>query len=292
VAEPISIVPGDLAAVKDHSRQYGKFTYVYPALSRRSRGLSIGVNLNPDKICNFDCIYCEVNRRIPALTTTVDLPRIRQELLDMIEFVHTRGLARQPLYGEAASLVQDIKDIAFSGDGEPTMVHNFEECVQTVADVKREAGLAGTKIVLITNAAGLDKAGVQAGLRIMEANNGEIWGKLDAGTEAYYRQVNRTAIRFQRILDNLLATARLRPIIIQSLFLKVRGEVMSETELLAYCSRLNDLVRGGAQLREVHAYTVARPTPEEWATRLEPQDLDRIARTIRQETNLPVFQFS
>ena len=47
----------------DHARLFEHNRFVYPVLSRRSGGISIGVNLNPDKICNFDCIYCQVDRR-------------------------------------------------------------------------------------------------------------------------------------------------------------------------------------------------------------------------------------
>ena len=46
-----------------HQRSFEWNRFVYPVLSRRSKGLSVGVNLNPDKICNFDCIYCQVDRR-------------------------------------------------------------------------------------------------------------------------------------------------------------------------------------------------------------------------------------
>ena len=40
--------------------------FVYAVISQRAHGLSIGVNLTPDKQCNFDCVYCEVNRDAPA----------------------------------------------------------------------------------------------------------------------------------------------------------------------------------------------------------------------------------
>ena len=45
-----------------HERRFEANRFVYPVLSRRSKGLSLGVNLNPDKVCNFDCIYCQVDR--------------------------------------------------------------------------------------------------------------------------------------------------------------------------------------------------------------------------------------
>ena len=289
--QPVQINPTH-PAVRDHNRHYAGFTFVYPVLSRRSRGLSLGVNLNPDKICNFDCIYCEVDRRIPGRASKVDVPQLRTELTALIRFVKNGGLESEPRFaGLPASLTRDIQDLAFSGDGEPTMVHHFAECVQAVADLRRAEGLDTTKIVLITDAAGLDKADVKRGLEIMDANRGEIWGKLDAGTEPYFRLVNRTAIRFDRILKNLLETARVRPIVIQSLFLKVHGEAMPACELDAYADRLNELVQGGAKIREVHAYTVARPTPEVFATRLSKDELEYLAGTIRKRTGLPVLSF-
>ena len=249
------------AAVQDHTRHFSDFTFVYPVISRRSKGLSIGVNLNPDKVCNFDCIYCEVDRRIPDAVTEVDLRQMKDELTAMIRFAKDGGLAKEPKFDEVPWLTRKVKDIAFSGDGEPTMIHNFADCVQTVVDVKQAEDLGATEIVLITDAAGLDKADVKRGLEIMDAHEGEVWGKLDAGTEDYFKAVNRTNVKFQRILDNLLATAKTRAIIIQSLFLKIHGEPMSAPELESYCDRLQELSARGGQIREVHLYTVARPTP-------------------------------
>ena len=279
------------AAVQDHTRHFSDFTFVYPVISRRSKGLSIGVNLNPDKVCNFDCIYCEVDRRIPGAVTEVDLRQMKDELTAMIRFAKDGGLAKEPKFDEVPWLTREVKDIAFSGDGEPTMIHNFADCVQTVVDVKQAEDLGATEIVLITDAAGLDKADVKRGLELMDAHEGEVWGKLDAGTEEFFKAVNRTSVKFQRILDNLLATAKTRAIIIQSLFLKVHGELMSAAELEAYCDRLNELTAGGGQIREVHLYTVARPTPEAFATKLEPAELESMAAMVRERTGLTVAVF-
>lgn len=284
-------IRNNLAAVQDHARQFSDFTFVYPVISRRSRGLSIGINLNPDKVCNFDCVYCEVDRRVPGKVAKLDLNQMRDELIAMIRFARDGGLAKEPRFNEVPWLTRDIKDLAFSGDGEPTMIHNFAECVEIVAGVKRGEALVGTKIVLITDAAGLDKADVKRGLAIMDANQGEVWGKLDAGTEDYFRLVNRTTVRFDRILKNLLETARQRSIVIQSLFIQINGERMPAAELEAYCERLRELSVQGARIKEVHAYTVARPAAEATVTRLGKQELEAIAGTIRERTNLPVLAF-
>ncbi len=284
-------IRSNLAAVQDHARSFADFTFVYPVISRRSRGLSIGINLNPDKLCNFDCVYCEVDRRTPGKASGLALDQMRDELVTLIRLAKDGSLAKQPKFSQVPELTRDIKDIAFSGEGEPTMVRNFAECVQRVADVRRSENLDRTQIVLITNAVGLDKADVKRGLAILDANNGVIWGKLDAGTEAYYRQVDRSHVRFDRILKNLLETARVRPIVIQSLFLKLHGEPMPPAELNEYCRRLTEMLRAGARISEVHAYTVARPTPELYASKLAKEDLDGIAATIRKVTGLPVVAF-
>ena len=279
------------AAVQDHTRNFTDFTFVYPVISRRSKGLSIGVNLNPDKVCNFDCIYCEVDRRTPGAVTEVDLRQMKDELTAMVRFARDGGLAKEPKFDEVPWLTREVKDIAFSGDGEPTMIHNFVECVERVVDVKQAEGLETTKIVLITDAAGLDKGDVKCGLEVMDRNNGEIWGKLDAGTEEYFKLVNRTNVKFERILKNLLETSKVRPIIIQSLFFKVHDEAMSEAELEVYCGRLRDITDGGGQISEVHLYTVARPTPETYATKLEAIELEQMAAMIRERAQLAVSVF-
>ena len=279
-------------AVVDHARTYQDFTYVYPVVSRRSRGLSIGVNLNPDKQCNFDCVYCEVDRATPGRAREVRLDQVRDELRWLIDHALSGGLGREPKFSDTPpEVARIIRDVAFSGDGEPTMVSNFDVCVEVVADVLREKGLSETKIVLITDSAGLDKASVRRGLALMDAHHGEVWAKLDAGTEDYYRHINRSSVRFDRILGNLLETARVRPIVIQSLFLKTHGQPMPPSELEAYCRRLNQIREGGGTVREVHAYTLARPTPEPWATRLSPDELSELAGTIRSRTGLRVEEF-
>jgi len=279
------------AAVQDHRRVFQDLVYVYPVISRRSRGLSIGVNLNPDKRCNFDCVYCEVDRKTPGRATQVDLDQLREELVWLVDHARDGTLAKQPKFCEVPELTRHIRDIAFSGDGEPTMVPNFDACVETVVGVKRSLGLDDTKLVLITDCVGLDKASVRLGLELMDRHHGEYWCKLDAGTEPYYRAVNRSFVRFDRILRNILETARVRPVIIQSLFFRMRGEAMPAAELEAYCERLREILAGGGRIREVHAYTIARPTPEAWATRLDRAELDAMAEVIRQRTGLPVEVF-
>ncbi|MDH7501221.1 MAG: radical SAM protein [Verrucomicrobiota bacterium] len=285
-------VPSGLAAVRDHNRSFSGLTIVYPVISRRAGGLSLGVNLNPDKRCNFNCAYCEVNRRLPGRAGKVDPARILDELTLLVRWAKEGRLLADEKFHEAGNLARTIKDISFSGDGEPTLAENFSECVEAAAEVRRRENLDQTKIVLITNATGLDKDDVKKGLAVMDANNGEVWAKLDAGTETWYWLINRSPVRFERILANILNASRERPIVIQSLFMRVHGRTMPEAELLAYCERLRSIVVNGGKIKEVHAYTIARPVPEPWVEKLTERELEAIGAVIRGETGLSVRTFA
>jgi wyosine [tRNA(Phe)-imidazoG37] synthetase (radical SAM superfamily) len=236
-----------IAAHLDHRRSYDDFYYVYPVISRRSHGVSIGVNLNPDKNCNFNCIYCEVDRTSPARRKDVDMDVLRQELRDMLRIYQDGTLfAREP-FAQAPPSWRTLNDIAFSGDGEPTTCQVFEQAVEAAWHVRESLGLEKTKLVLITDAACLDRPGVQRGIRRMHEGEHEIWAKLDAGTSDYYQVVNRSRVPYARILRNIKETACWCPLIIQSLFLRVCDEPPSESEILAYAARLNEIQAYGGK---------------------------------------------
>ena len=207
---------------RDHSRVYQLNKFVYPVLSRRSRGLSIGINLNPDKVCNFDCIYCQVDRHLPSRTHDVDPELVIRELEGMLDLVESGEIYRDARFAGIPESLRRLNDLAFSGDGEPTSTPEFPRVVDDVAAVKRRRGLDRVKLVLITNATMFHRPEVRQALAILDENQGEIWAKLDAGTAAYFHRVDRTRIPFERILANLADAARVRPIVIQSLFMTSR----------------------------------------------------------------------
>ena len=265
----------------DHRRAWRDFHHAYPVISRRSRGLSLGVNLNPDQACNFDCVYCEVDRTAPPRRRDLDLDQMVRELGVLLDLAASGELYQVPPFDSARPEDRRLNDIAFSGDGEPTTAPAFAEAVARVAALKRARGLDEVKLVLITDATRLTAPEVVQGLDTLMANQGEIWAKLDAGTEAYYQTVCRSRVPFQRVLDNLLATARRWPIVIQTLFLSWQGQGPGPAEVEAYCDRLQALLDGGGTLAAVQLYTVARPTPEAEARPLKRAELDPLAARIR-----------
>src|SRR5581483_1945190 len=264
-----------------HSRSWRDNRFVYPVISRRSKGLSIGVNLNPDKICNFDCIYCCVDRTTPPTIRDVDLELLRDELSHMLELFKSGELFRQPPFEETPSHLRRLNDIAFSGDGEPTSYPQFQEACQLSASLLQQASLNDTKLVVITNATLFHQPRVQRALEFLDHHNGEIWAKLDAGTELYYRLVERTSIPLKRVLENILLAGKVRPIVIQSLFMNVSAQPPSAEEIDEYVKRLSELRDGGCQIKLVQVYTIARGTAETYVTPLPKSRVDSIAEKVR-----------
>ena len=274
-----------------HPRNFRENRFVYPVLSRRSRGISIGINLNPDKVCNFDCIYCQVDRRSEALTTFVETDRLLAELDGMLRLVTGGGIFEDQNFSNVPGRLRRLNDLAFSGDGEPTTYRNFDEIVAAVAALKRDHAAEAAKLVLITNASMFHRPAVGRGLEILDENNGEIWAKLEAGTEAYFRLVERTKIPFQRILDNITAAARKRPLVIQSLFMRIRGESPPGKEVDAFCGRLADVVQAGGQIARVQVYTVARTPAESFVASLSKGEVDKIADRVEEQTGLQTERY-
>ncbi|MGA2797989.1 MAG: radical SAM protein [Thermoguttaceae bacterium] len=274
-----------------HPRDFKSNLYVYPVLSRRAGGISIGVNLNRNKFCNFHCIYCQVDLAEPSEDELVDLQRLEQELDRTVELVTSGRIFEDKQFGGTPAPLRRLNDIAFSGDGEPTAYRNFAQAVAACAEVRRRRRLDDVKLVLITNASLLHRWNVLPGLEILDQNNGEIWAKLDAGSEAYYHQVARSAVPFKRILENLRDAARARPIVIQTLFMRINGIAPSLIEIEAYCGRLQEIVAAGGKIKLVQIHTIARRPAESWVAPLTNAEVDSIAETVRRQTGLPVAAF-
>ncbi len=255
-------------------------------ISRRSGGLSIGINLNPDTACNFGCIYCQVDRSVEPRIRRVEPEVLREELQSMIELAISKKLFDDEAFNGVPDDMRAIKDFAFSGDGEPTTCKQFLECVYICSDLKRKTGLESAKVVLITDACYLTKPEVKEGLEVMDSCNGEIWAKLDAGTEDYYQLINRPNYPLWHVIENIADAAKVRPIVIQSMFLRYESDPPSEAELQAYVGRLEEILAAGGKMDHVQVYTVARVPAQETVTALSDDEIDRIADMIRNETNL------
>lgn len=261
---------------KDHRRELHENRYVYAVVSRRARGLSIGVNLNTDKVCNFDCPYCQVDRRTPGGPSEIDVARLAAELEALLERAAAGRLWQERPFDTVAPELRRVADVAFSGDGEPTTPPEFPAAAKAVRGILDGRSL-GIPLRLITNATMFDRPRVRTALGFFD----ELWCKLDAGTEEYFHLVDGTRLPFAKVLSNLTDVARERPIVIQSLWMRYAGVPPSEGEVEAYVSRLRDLLRAGGRIDLVQVYTVARQPSDPRCEPLTKDFLEAVAAKVR-----------
>lgn len=264
--------------------------FVYVVVSSRARGLCVGVNMNPDKNCNFSCIYCEVHRNEPPRETHLDIKVMAAELKHTLEYIRAGQLRERAAYRAVPDELLQLRHVALSGDGEPTLSPNFVETMEAIVHVRALSGLPFFKLVLLTNSTGLDQPHVQETLKHLTRSD-EIWCKLDGGTQAYLNKVDALNFPIQKILSNILLVARQRPVVIQSLFPAINGEDLPLQEIEQYALRLKELKEQGAQIPLVQIYSATRPAPNSACSHLPLKVLSRIAHTVRQIAGLKAEVF-
>lgn len=265
----------------DHSRDAAGMTYVYPVVSRRAGGVSVGINLNPNNACNWRCIYCQVPGLTRGAAPEIDLALLERELTGFLhELLHGDFMATR-----VPESARRINDIALSGNGEPTSAKAFVEVIELIGRVMARFDLTGKiKLVLITNGSLVDKAYVQDGLRRMHALNGEVWFKVDSATRDGLQRINNTELSPERVFANLQSAASLCATWLQTCLFAIDGAAPSELEQQAYLDFVRRIVSAGVPVQGVLLYGLARPSQQPEAPRLSalPADwLEAFAEKIR-----------
>ncbi|MGE5469479.1 MAG: radical SAM protein [Bacteroidota bacterium] len=270
----------------DHRRDSAGLLYVYPVVSRRAGGVSVGINLNTNNACNWACLYCQVDQLTRGGPPPVDLDRLERELGDFLDdLLHGDFMSRHvPL--EARHLM----DIAFSGNGEPTSAPEFAAAVDRVGAVMARFELAGkVPLRLITNGSFLHRPDVQAGIRQLGELGGEVWFKVDRADAADIAAINGVPLSAEKIARNLQTCAGLAPTWVQTCWFALDGEAPSAEARDAYCALLQPLA---GRLAGVHLYGLARPSLQPAAPRLgrlAPEALDTFAVEIHEKTGIRVM---
>jgi len=267
-----------------HPRDYLDKRFVYAVISQRAHGLSIGINLTPDHLCNFDCAYCEIDRDRPVREREVDIAVLLSELDELLTMLKEGRLREIPWLSTMPAELLELKEVAFSGDGEPTLSPKFRDALEAVVH-RRMREQYPFKIVVITNTSGLDRPDVRRGLRALTRQD-EIWVKLDAGTQSYMDRVNRPGVTLKQVLENIHSIAVRRPVVVQSLFPLLDGAEPSTEEIEEYVCRLQELQQGGAQISLVQIYSAHRPPHRPNCAHLPLRTLSDIARRVRCATGL------
>lgn len=272
---------------RNHDRDSSGMTYVYPVVSRRAGGVSVGINLNPNNACNWACVYCQVPGLTRGAAPEIDLAQLEAELRTMLADV-LHGDFMQTRVPEGA---RRLNDIALSGNGEPTSARAFPQVVELIGRVMAELDLIGRiKLVLITNGSLADRPRVLDGLRKMAALNGEVWFKFDSATAAGMRAINQTRMSPDKQFERLATAARQCPTWLQTCVFALDGKPPSEAEQAAYLAAVARILQQQIPVQGVLLYGLARPSLQPQANRLaavSDEWLDAYAERIR-AAGLPV----
>ena len=274
-----------MLSTNDHRRDSAGLLYVYPVVSRRAGGVSVGINLNPNNACNWACVYCQVENLQRGGPPPLDLLRLERELAGFLDdLLHGDFMVRH-----VAPEVRQLKDIAFSGNGEPTSAPEFLAAIRCVRDVLDSVGLAGKLLVrLITNGSLLHRAEVQQGIGELAAMGGEVWFKIDRALADEVAEINGIQQPPDKTARHLAICAGLAPTWVQTCWFALDGLAPSTASRQAYCDLLRPLA---AQISGVHLYGLARPSMQPQAprlSRLPAEELGAFAEQIEKETGIRV----
>ena len=273
--------------VSDHNRDVSGMKYVYPVVSRRAGGVSIGINLNVNNACNWRCVYCQVPDLKRGTPPPVELEILEAELRSFLNYaIYGDFMERYVAEGD-----RHLKDIAFSGNGEPTSAKEYPEVITLVEKILREFNLLGNKagdvvidpikVRLITNGSLMDKQTVLDSVSHLSKCNGEVWFKVDAGTKEGISRINDVSLNPESHIARLVKCAAACPTFIQTCMFGMDGEPPTEAHITAYLeliSHVKELVQG------VHLYGLARPSYQveaERLSRLPEAWLEAVAQRIR-----------
>lgn len=270
----------------DHRRDSAGLRYVYPVISRRAGGVSVGINLNVNNACNWACLYCQVDNLTRGGPPPVDLDLLEQELATFLE---------DALYGDFMSRqvppeARDLMDVAFSGNGEPTSAAEFHQAILRVGEVLRRFGLAGKlPLRLITNGSMLHRPAVREGIRALGELGGEVWFKVDRATAADVVAINGVPLDTEKLARNLERCAALASTWVQTCWFALDGRAPDAAARDAYCALLKPLA---PRLAGVHLYGLARPSLQPAAlrlTRLAASELEGFAAEVTKKTGIRVM---
>ncbi|MDD4913838.1 MAG: radical SAM protein [Methylococcales bacterium] len=275
-------MPQPFLTTANHDRDIAGLKYIYPVMSRRAGGLSIGVNFNPNNACNWRCIYCQVPDLKPGNAPGMDFEQLGSELRSFLDYVQ-HGDFFQDFNIEAGQGA--IKDIAISGNGEPTSLEHFPQAIALIGEIARQAGVfPAAKFVLISNGSLLHRASVQAGLAVLAGYHGELWLKLDSATAVGRKFINNSGQSQIKLLEHLKIAGSLCATRLQTCMFHYQGRLWTAGEKQAYLQLLQILQEKAIPVQGVMLYTLARPSFQPEAGQLvaaDSQEMTDFAAEIR-----------
>lgn len=263
-----------------HPRESSLGQWIYPVISRRAGGLSLGLNLNLDKNCSFACPYCQVDRRIPSPADPPPALGLLKELDQFLQDYEAQGQYQG----------HQLKDISIAGDGEPTLYKELPQLLEGLIK-RRSLSESSYKMVLFTNGTHLNRADLSPLWPQYFAQQGEVWFKLDFWDQHSFERANGKRTEHQAILTRLLSFGRSHPVTLQTCFFRHQDEPVNLDFADLWSDQLLGLLAQGLQVREIQVYTLARKPTDPRLVPYDDSTMDRVGQQIRALTDQPVEIF-
>jgi wyosine [tRNA(Phe)-imidazoG37] synthetase (radical SAM superfamily) len=215
-------------------------------------GVSLGINLNINNSCNWRCLYCQVENLKRANPITINLEQLQYELKFMLDWI----LKGDFLVKYAPPLYQRFNDIALSGNGEPTLSIQFPQVIEVIQTLRQEYNISSkVKTILITNGSKINAKNVLDGLNLLNNMQGEIWFKIDQGSEEGIKLVNQVNLPLKQVINNLSLASKMCKTYIQTCLFKINNISPSLDDIENYLSLLK-LIK--PYIQGILLYSVAR----------------------------------
>jgi len=271
---------------EDHDRNIFDSKYVYPVVSRRAGGLSLGVNLSTNNACNWQCIYCEIPNLTRGGPEPIEIELLKDELNFWIDQIINSNFLK-----ENTPPGTTFADVALSGNGEPTAAPEFLDVLEIIiASLKEHKLIDKIPVRLITNGSFISKK--KECLNIFNQYHGEVWFKIDAADEDSIKLINQVNLNPNSMINNLKKCAEACQTVIQTCLLKINHQVPTNDFLKNYSKLIKPYER---LIKKIDLYSLARPSLQNnqdiTIERLSLDELNNIKNILQKQLTIKIDVF-
>ena len=231
---------------------------IYGPVPSRRLGRSLGVDLVLDRICSYDCIYCQ-------------LGRTKKKTIERKPYVPAGDILDQVYRKLEGKIEADY--ITLGGSGEPTL---NSEIGSVITDLKKHTNVP---VAVLTNSSLLANSNVRQS--IIQAD--VVLPSLDAYNQQGFERINRPhpEISFETMAEGLIAFRQeyggklwLEIFVLDGL----NAGISDALEFKKWITKINP--------DKVHINTAVRPTAESFASRVPDKALNDFCVTLGQKAEV------
>ncbi len=281
----------DSSWITDHSRDFLKFQFVYPVISRRSGGLSLGINLNQKKLCNYRCLYCQVSDKTNQAESDnpVWIEMLEGELMAMLKMISNGEIWEHPRFKEVPKEQRQLKDIAFAGNGEPTLSPLLPKILLRLREWHLQLQLP-CKVIIITNGTRLASQEMLSTIEQCSIMPLEVWAKFDTAHAKIHKLLHQSAFEPHHLIDNLASLPKEVGIRLQTLVIRQSDQGPLFFDLDAHIESLKEMMALKLNLLELQLCTTARPSQETQVWPAHKRELIEIELSLKKNFKILVVQ--